>query len=38
MRIPPLPGEDLQLGVGSETGMGYLKVGEAVKDALMDRA
>ena len=38
MRIPPLPGEDLQLGVGSETGMGYLKTGAVVQAALMERA
>lgn len=31
----PLPGEDLQLGVGPETGTEYLRVGQVVRDAIL---
>lgn len=34
----PLPGEDLQLGVGPETGAEYLRVGRVVRDALVESA
>lgn len=34
----PLPEEELQTGVGPETGSEYLRVGRVVKDALLRRA
>ena len=34
----PLPGEELQTGVGPETGSEYLRVGRVVKDALIEQA
>ncbi|MGI9048078.1 MAG: methyltransferase domain-containing protein [Rubrobacteraceae bacterium] len=33
----PLPGEELQLGVGPETGTGYLRVGRVVKEAVLEK-
>lgn len=34
----PLPGEELQLGVGPETGEEYLRIGRVMRDALLDEA
>lgn len=34
----PLPGEELQLGVGPETGEEYLRIGRVVREALLDEA
>lgn len=34
----PLPGEELQLGVGPETGEEYLRIGRVVRDALLEEA
>ena len=33
----PLPGEELQLGVGPETGTEYLRVGRVVKEAVLEK-
>ena len=33
----PLPGEELQLGVGPETGPEYLRVGRVVKEAVLEK-
>lgn len=34
----PLTGEELQLGVGPETGEEYLRIGRVVRGALLDEA